>query len=125
MGDTIFDTIFFFIIFFISTVRLFIVLASIALTSDEAVMEESGISSFSIPRGVIQSKRIVKKGKVSIQDEGPIRLALSSGFTSIRRRGVFLLPLYGMLVHQRVIPHHYFRSYPFIPIHEVGGRKKL
>ena len=39
-------------------------LPSVALTSEEAVMEESEIPSFSIPRGVIQSRRIVQKGEV-------------------------------------------------------------
>ena len=34
----------------------------------------------------------------------PIRPALISGFSSIKRLGVFILPLDGMLVHRRVTP---------------------
>ena len=34
----------------------------------------------------------------------PIRPALISGFCSMKRLGVFLLPLDGMLVHRRVTP---------------------
>ena len=39
----------------------FVVLASIALASEEAVMEESEISWFSIPKGVIHSEKILNK----------------------------------------------------------------
>lgn len=77
----------YFLIFFFLTVRLFVVLASTALTSDEAVMEESGIPSLSIPRGFMQPRRIVKIDEVYIRAEGPILPA----FTSMKRPGVFLL----------------------------------
>ena len=34
----------------------------------------------------------------------PIRTALISGFCSMKRLGVYLFPLDGMLVHRRVTP---------------------
>ena len=40
----------------------------------------------------------VVKGKVCIRARRPIRLALNSGFCSMKRLGILLLPLDGMLV---------------------------
>jgi len=44
--------------------------------------------------------------------------ACISGFCSMKRQGVFLLPLDGMLEHRRVTPA--FRPYPFI---HLGGER--
>ena len=45
-----------------------------------------------------------KKGKVCIWAKLPIRPALISGFCCMKRLGVFLFSLDGMLVHCRVTP---------------------
>ena len=44
------------------------------------------------------------EGKVYYEPRRPIRPALISGYCSMKRLGVFLLPLDGMLVHHRVTP---------------------
>ena len=44
-------------------------------------------------------------------------------FCSIKRLGVFLLPLNGMLVHRRVTPQHLIRQYPFTHLGEERHRE--
>ena len=44
------------------------------------------------------------KGKVCIRAKWPIRARAYPGFRSMKRLGVFLLPLDGILVHRRVTP---------------------
>ena len=60
----------------------------------------------------------VGKCKVRIRAKWPIRPALNSGFRSMKRLGILLLPLDGMLVHRKVTPQHYDRWYPFIHLGE-------
>ena len=46
------------------------------------------------------------KGKVCIRANVAHQAGAYPGFCSMKRLGVFLLPLDGMLVHRRVTPQH-------------------
>ena len=61
---------------------------------------------------------VLGKVKSAYESSGPSVPALNSGFRSIKRLVILLLPLDGMLVHRKVIPQHYDRQYPFIHVGE-------
>ena len=51
---------------------------------------------------VLEVVLMLKKGKICLRAEWPIRPSLNSSFCSMKRLGMLLLPLDGMLVHRRV-----------------------
>ena len=69
----------------------------------------SALSKFLLP---------LSKGKVCIRAKWPIRPALISGFCSMKRLGILLLPPGWDASPLQGYPQHYDRQYPFIHLGE-------
>ena len=75
-------------------------------------------STFPMKLPFLVSYKKRKKGKVCIRDKWPIRPALNSGFRSMKRLGILLLPPGWDASPSQGSPQHYDRRYPFVHLGE-------